>query len=83
MSRKKARVERDLKTTVRDLTEDRSKILTDFANAYCVEKGFLPSQIKLVEKQEYGHVSWFFMPKPPDVPAWKRAVLKLRFWGRK
>lgn len=80
MSRKKARVERDLKTTVRDLSDDRSKILTDFANAYCIEKGFLPSQIKLCEKQEFGHVSWFFMPRAPEVPAWKKKLLKLKFW---
>jgi hypothetical protein len=78
MTRLKTKVERDFKKTVRDLTDHRSKILDDFAKAYMVEKGVLPSQIRLVEKQEHGQVSWHFalLPQPP---LHKRAWYKVKF----
>ena len=69
MSRKKTKIERDYKNTVTDLAEKRSEILDKFAEAYCVDNGVLPSQIELVEKQEYAQVTWHFRMKKPEMPA--------------
>lgn len=79
MTRVKTKVEKDMKKTVRDLQEKRSEILDQFAKAYMIEKGVLPSQIKLVEKQEYGQVSWHFAMKDPVIPWYKRAWFNLKF----
>lgn len=67
MSRVKTKLEKDVKKTVLDLEVKRTKILSDFAKAYMIENDFLPSQIRLVEKQEGHQVSWFFAPQESQV----------------
>lgn len=82
MSRFKTKIEKDFKKTVRDLTERRSEILEQFAKAYMIEKGVLPSQIKLVEKQEYGQVTWHFALNEPEVKGLKKHWYALKFHMR-
>ena len=79
MSRKKTKVERDFSKTMKDLTSERSRILDEFCKAFMIEKGVLPSQVKLVEKQEYGMVSWHFAMKEPEVSGLKKQWFLLKF----
>jgi hypothetical protein len=80
MTRKKTKVERDLKKTVRDLSAERTKILDEFATAFMIENGALPSQIELREVQTASHVSWHFAlrPQPSKWNKLKSKVSQLR-----
>ena len=41
----------DIDAAVKQLAEERDKILSQFAKAYLAESGLLPSQVELVTKQ--------------------------------
>lgn len=82
MSRFKTQVERDMKKTVKDLQDKRSTILEDFAKAYMVEKGVLPSQIRLVEKQGTNKVEWHFALKEELPTGLKKFWFTVKFHSR-
>lgn len=79
MSRFKTKLEKEIKHTVKDLQDKRSEILHEFSKAYMIEKDYLPSQIRLVEKTEVGMVSWHFAPLIAEPTGIKKLWSLLKF----